>query len=70
MIGKLVEEVLDSVRAEQQTKLAQHTAVKTAQDRPRGAYPLTDLLCKLAEQIENVSDNVTVAELKQFVGSK
>jgi predicted ATP-dependent protease len=67
MIGELAKEVLEKVRREQMTKLAQHQIVKTAGAAPKGNTELTLQLVKLAEMLKQAEDDVTVADLKRFI---
>lgn len=66
-IGNLAEQVLDEVRSNKLTKLAQHEIVKEAAARPNVTSPLGQALLKVAAGLRDQNDDVTVADVENLV---
>lgn len=66
-IGNLAEQVLQEVKGQKIVKLAQHRILQESQDKPVMHTEVGKNLMKLAEDLRNESDDVTVAELETFL---
>ncbi len=66
-IGQIAASILDEVKANKLIKLAQHTIIKEATQRPMPTTDVGKLLHKLAEEVRSGHTEVSVADVKQFV---
>jgi len=66
-IGTLADEVLQEVRSAKLTKLAEHQMIKEACEHPPLKSPLAQQLVKVAAELREQRDEITVADLQQFV---
>lgn len=66
-IGKMAEEIVEEVRQNALLKVAQHEVVKEASARPNPKTELGKLLHKLAAEVRNMPNDVTVADVKNFL---
>jgi len=66
-IGTMAEEVLDHVRTQSVVKLAEYQAAKEASLRPEPKTVLGAVMLKLADALRSKSEDVSVADVQQFV---
>lgn len=66
-IGRLAEEVLTQVKGENLVKLAEYKALRDAYAQPTANTPLGQAMLKLAENIRNASNDVSIADVQNFL---
>lgn len=66
-IGKLAEEIVESVKQNALLKIAQHKVVKEASQKPHLKTEVGRLLHKMAQDLRSKSADVTVAEVQEFL---
>lgn len=66
-IGRLAEEVLAQVKGENLVKLAEYRALRNAEAQPTASTPLGQAMLKLAEIVRSTSDDVSVADVQNFL---
>lgn len=66
-IGYIAEQVLQEVKSEKLVKIAQHQMVKEAQEKPVMHTEIGKTLMKLAEDLRDDSEGVTVGEFESFI---
>ncbi len=66
-IGELAEQALREVRSSKIVKLAQHQILKEAQTKPTMHTEVGKVLMKLAVELRNETEDVTVSEFENFI---
>jgi hypothetical protein len=66
-IGNLAEQVLNEVKSDKLVKLAQYKVLKEAQVKPRMRTEVGQALMKLAEELRNAPEDITMGDLEDFL---
>jgi len=66
-IGKIAEEIVETVKQNGLLKIAQYQIVKEASQHPNPKTEIGKLLFKAAEDLRSKSADVSVAEVKDFL---
>jgi len=68
-IGNIAEEVLEEVRGAKLTKLAQAKTVDADSRRPNMRTEVGKAMYKVAQDLRNAAEPITVGEVEEFVGA-
>ena len=66
-IGDLAEQVLREVKSDKLVKLAQYKVLKEAQEKPKMRTKVGQALMKLAEELRNEPEDITIGDLEDFL---
>ena len=66
-IGKLAEQIVEDVKQNALTKIAQHEVVREASRNPAPKTEIGKLLHKVAQDLRSKSDDVTVGDVQNFL---
>lgn len=66
-IGQLAEKIVDEVKQNALTKIAQYEVVKEASKRPNPQTEIGKRLLKLAVDLREISEDVTVKDVQNFL---
>jgi len=66
-IGQMAEQIVEEVRQNALTKIAQHEVVKEASKRPNPKTDIGKLLYKAAAELRQDIGDVTVSDVKKFL---